>query len=238
MVKEMKDLKKILEETKNKMLKIKSPEERNKIFYDIIYHGYGGYIIDIENDLIKLKEYKEVFPDDVIFEVITREAKHILAPSRKLTKVSRLYKWSFSKYKKTYFWELTQNKQALKYLETLYVLSKSHLIFLVSHEVNPSKCYIDVIYDLLTDNERALRTFSFNKSKEIKTNYEKGFNHGMDTDWDWTQCAISRLINKGKLPENTRDLIFNEIESITVEEFDEWYDIAYPNEEINKENNF
>ncbi len=65
--------------------------------------------------------------------------------------------------------------------------------------------------------------------EEIKPNYVKGLDDGIDIDWDWTQCAISRLVNKGKLPENTRDLIFNEVESITEEEFDKWYNIAYPN---------
>ena len=73
------------------------------------------------------------------------------------------------------------------------------------------------------------------KKNKIKEAYKKGFNDGIEIDWDWVQCAIFRLINEEKLPENTRDLIYNEVETITPSEFNEWYDMAYPNEKTNKE---
>lgn len=60
------------------------------------------------------------------------------------------------------------------------------------------------------------------EEKEEKNERQLGFDEGIDSHSNWMFAAVWHLAHEGKIAPNIADLIFNKIESMTMDDFNEW----------------
>lgn len=107
--------------------------------------------------LAVLKKFREKFPD-AHFEVITRTAKSILSPSKKLLIEAGIMKKSdgtknpkmpFNEYSLKFFDEIENNPKAKERLRELLKISKEKDVFLVCYEKDSNKCHRSLVKRIL-----------------------------------------------------------------------------------------
>lgn len=102
--------------------------------------------------LAVLKKFKMQFPH-AHFEIITRTAGSVLAPSWKLLTLSKEVGLSFDEYRKLFTTEIKNNPIARKCIEEIRELVKDQLIFLVCYEKDASKCHRSIVKEMIVNNK-------------------------------------------------------------------------------------
>ena len=100
--------------------------------------------------LAVLKKFRLQYPN-AHFEVITRTAGSVLAPSWKLLTLAKEVGLSFNEYEKLFTDEINNNPEAKKRLEELREIGNNQIIFLVCFEKNASRCHRSIVKRMLLD---------------------------------------------------------------------------------------
>ena len=98
--------------------------------------------------LAVLKKFKTQYPD-AHFEVITRTAKSVLAPSWELLELLKKHLIFFEEYKELFIKEIRENPEALKRIEELREIGKERLLFLVCYEKDQSICHRSIVKEII-----------------------------------------------------------------------------------------